>query len=335
MSKAMSLPTLSIIIPTCNGRQLLDRCLQSVQAHAPRGTQIIVVDDASTDGTVSWLKSQYPQVETLGLLENRGFCGAINAGLERAKGEVVELLNNDTEVEAGWAEASLAHFQDPSVGSVAPLVTRLGDPDIIDSQGMEYHICGWAFDRGHGQKLQERDLVAREVFGASGSCGFYRRQALTRVGGLWPVYGFYFEDTDLAFRLRWAGYRSIYEPAARVAHLGSATTEKKLSARKVWLLSRNEEIVFWANLPKKDVALGFVPHVAFFTIRAVKKLLAGQLGVYLSGKLDAVRQLPQIRQRRREIRTLARQRSSPVSLGLSRTASIVFQGFRWLRWRRV
>jgi GT2 family glycosyltransferase len=331
----MSLLSLSIVIPTYNGRQLLERCLRSVDAHAPPGTQIIVVDDASMDNTVSWLKAHYPKVELVRFQENQGFCRAINAGIQRARGDVVELLNNDTEVYAGWAEACLKHFDDPGVGSVAPLVTSLSAPDVVDSFGQEYHVCGWAFDRAHGRTLPIQPLVVQEVFGASGSCGFYRRQALLEVGGLWSIYGFYFEDTDLAFRLRWAGYKSICEPASRVAHLGSATTEDQLNARKVWLLSRNEEIVFWANLPKRDLLLGLIPHLGFLAVRAGRKLWNGQLRIFLSGKLDAVRQFSNIRLRRRQNRCLAQEGAGPVSLILSRHPRILLHGIKWLRRRAV
>jgi GT2 family glycosyltransferase len=331
----MGSPGLSIIIPTYNGRQFLGPCLRSVYAHAPPATQVIVADDASTDDTIPWLKAHYPDVELVPLAQNQGFCRVVNAGLERAKGDVVELLNNDTEVFPGWAAACLKHFADPSVGSVAPLVTRMDDPGIIDSLGQEFHICGWAYNRGHGRRLDAADLAAREVFGASGSCGFYRRAALAELGGLWPIYGFYFEDTDLAFRLRWAGYRTIFEPAARVGHVGSATTEEQLSSRKVWLLSRNEEIVFWANLPIWELLLAVIPHVGFVAVRAVKKLLKGQLPAFLSGKLAALRQLPSILQRRKETRALARTSVRPISLGLSRSAAILLQGIRWLRRRTV
>src|SRR6516165_8972923 len=99
----MALPTLSIVIPTYNGLGHLQRLLPSVRRHAPPGTQVIVVDDASSDGTSGWLKTRHPWVEVVVLSANEGFCGAVNAGVARARGDVVELLNNDTEVAPGWA----------------------------------------------------------------------------------------------------------------------------------------------------------------------------------------------------------------------------------------
>src|SRR5260370_29078833 len=165
-------------------------------------------------------RRRFPRVEVVAAERNGGFCAAVNAGLDRASGDIVELLNNDTEVLPGWPDACLHHFADPTVGSVAPLVLQMGDPGLIDSAGQEYHFCGLAYNRGHRRPLDGRFLTAGEVFGPSGSSGFYRPEALTRTGGPLPASGAYFEDTDLAFRLRWAGYRCIYEPATRVLPAG-------------------------------------------------------------------------------------------------------------------
>ena len=257
---------LSILIPTYNGRAHLERCLPSVCRHAPPHTQIVVVDDASTDGTASWLRTCFPQVEVVVRASNQGYCAAVNEGLEHVRGEVVELLNNDTEVCAGWADASLRWFADETVGSVAPLVLRMDRPGIIDSAGISYHVCGWACNRGYGRPLQETDMRCCEVFGASASAGFYRRAALTAVGGMRPEFDAYLDDVDLAFRLRWAGYRSICEPAARVFHCGHGTYGAD-SDRVVRLVARNEELVFWMNMPLPALVLGLAPYLGFQMVR--------------------------------------------------------------------
>jgi GT2 family glycosyltransferase len=215
-----------------------------VRRHRPYETQVIVVDDASTDGTVEWLRAEHPWVETVCLSCNRGFCGAVNAGVAHADGEFVELLNNDTEVSAGWAEAALGHFADATVGSVAPLALFMDRPDTIESAGQEYHLCGWGKNRGYGRPLSPEYLVTREVFGPSASCGFYRRDVLDKIGVMLPEYEAYYEDVDLSFRLRWAGYRCIYEPASRVLHRESASYRQQRD-RVVHLLARNEELVYW------------------------------------------------------------------------------------------
>src|SRR5438477_9735638 len=118
------LPSLSIVIPTHNRPDLLHACLSTVTRHAPTDTEIIVVDDASPRGVASTVAQAFAGVRCLRLARCRGFCVAANAGIRVARGTIVELLNDDTEVTAGWATAALASFADASIGAVAPLVLR-------------------------------------------------------------------------------------------------------------------------------------------------------------------------------------------------------------------
>ncbi len=331
----MALPTLSIIIPTHNGRMHLERCLPTVQRYAPPGTQVLVVDDASTDGTPQWLARTHAWVERVILPANRGFCGAVNTGIALARGQVIELLNDDTAVEPGWADAALRHFANPAVGSVAPLVLSM-TAGVIDSAGIEYDVSGWARNRHYGQALSADHLRTREVFGPSGSSGFYRRSALDRAGTLLPQYGAYFEDVDLAFRLRWAGFRCIYEPASRVRHQGSASYGQE-SERLAQLLSRNEELVFWVNLPERQLAMGLLPHLGFLAVRLVRRARAGQLMAYLAGKAEALRLVRWVSRRRTELRKIAQvaQRSrSTLPLDLAGGVQVLRDGWLWLRQRK-
>jgi GT2 family glycosyltransferase len=321
--------SLTVLIPTYNGLHHLQSCLPSVRRHMPLHTQVLVVDDGSTDGTADWAQQNFPEVELLSLPANGGFCQAVNAGLEHARGDVVELLNNDTEVCTGWAEAALRHFADPTVGSVAPLVLRRDEPDRIDSCGQEYHLCGWAIACGYRQRLQPLHLVRRDVFGPSASSGFYRRAALEKTGGLLPEYEAYLEDTDLAFRLRWAGYRCVYEPDARVYHCGSASYDPH-SSRVIRLLARNEEFNFWINLPARALWRGLVPHLGFVLVRALCKAVQGRLGPFLVGKWQALAQWRWIGRRRREAQSLADRAGAGVSPEVCQDAAVVRAGLRWL-----
>src|SRR5207253_1928531 len=139
-----------------------------------------------------------------------GFVCAVNAGIRASHGDVVELLNDDTEVQPGWADAALRHFADPSIGAVAPLVLQWPDGTVIDSAGDRYYVGGIAGKRCQGETLDEAHLQPRRVLGASASSGFYRRAALDRVGLLPESFGSYFEDVDLALRLQRAGFQAAY-----------------------------------------------------------------------------------------------------------------------------
>jgi O-antigen biosynthesis protein len=319
------IPACSIVIPTYNGVELLRSCLASIARHWPSEPaypiEVIVADDASTDGTVGWLSETHPGVRLVRLERNGGFCAAANAGMAAARGRFIQLLNNDTEVTAGWVEAGLAPFADETVGSVAPLVLVRADPSRVDSAGDTYALVGWPAKRGHGQPA---DVWAAhpvdEVFGASGSSAFYRTEALCRAGAFDPIFGSYYEDIDLAFRLRWAGYRCEFTPGCRILHDVSATYDHrnpKLQRR----MSRNAELVFWSNLPARTLVLALLPHLAFIAAQAAWRLARGRLSPFVAGKVDAIRAWRQIRERRLRRSAIARSAVRPPHFVLT-TGSI-------------
>lgn len=303
-------PLCSIVIPTYNGRELLARCLASIDRNRPDPSrwpiEVVVADDGSTDGTAEWLARAFPWVLLERLARNGGFCAAANAGIAAARGAFIQLLNNDTEVTPGWLEAGLAPFSEATVGSVAPLVLVRSNPDRVDSAGDAYAWIGWPMKRGHGQDAARWSArPVEEVFGASGSSAFYRASALKKTGGLDLLLGSYYEDIDLAFRLRWAGYRCVYNPGCRILHDISASYDHgspSLQRR----MARNAELVFWWNLPRGRLALAAGPHVAFVVAQGLWRLARGRLGPFLAGKRDALSAWRAIVVRRRARADLAR-----------------------------
>ena len=299
---------LSVVIPTYNGRKLLETCLASIARCRPRDidVEVIVADDASTDDTRAWLASTHPEVCVVRLLKNGGFVAAANAGIAAAQGQVIQLLNNDTEVTPGWVEAGLAPFADREVGSVAPLVLVRSDPSRVDSAGDSYSFVGWPCKRGHGESASVwKKHPSDKVFGASGSSAFYRASALRRVGAYDPTFGSYYEDVDLSFRLRWAGYSCVYAPDCRILHEVSASYDhgKPALQRR---MSRNSEILFWSNLPLAWLAAAVVPHIGFTLAQGLWRLLRGRARPFVAGKIDALRAVPTFRARRRLRADLAR-----------------------------
>lgn len=318
---ATSRPVCSIVVPSYNGRRLLEICLASVARHAPGSIplEVIVADDASTDDTAEWLARTHPDVRLVRLERNGGFCAAANAGIAAARGLYVQLLNNDTEVEAGWLEAGLAPFDDPLVGSVAPLVLVRSDPSRVDSAGDSYSLVGWPSKRGHGQPAKRwAEHPSDRVFGASGSSAFYRAEALQAVGAFDASFGSYYEDVDLAFRLRWAGYHCVYAPGSRILHEVSASYDHGRPALQR-RMARNAELLFWSDLPRRWLAVAVVPHLVFTLAQGLWRGLRGRARPYLLGKLDALRELPTLRARRRARVDLARRAAAaphfPIRLG--------------------
>jgi GT2 family glycosyltransferase len=291
------------VIPSHNRADLLRLCLTSVQRHAPASTEILVIDDASPNHAVSRTASDFFGVRVLRLPRRRGFCAAVNAGIHAAQSPVIELLNDDTEVTAGWSESALAHFRDPHIAAVAPLVLcgPFGSkPTLIDSAGDRYFVGGIAAKRGHRQLLGDVPLAAGDVFGVSASSAFYRRDALLAVGGFPEEFGSYFEDVDVAFRLHWAGYRIVHEPASRVWHRVSAS-HGRTSRRLLEQQSRNEERVFWRNLPNRELLRALPWHAAVLVAKAYRRWQNGTLLPFVFGRLRVLGEIADVLHHRRQL----------------------------------
>jgi GT2 family glycosyltransferase len=285
---------LSIVIPSHNRPDLLAACLDSVRRHAPAGAEVLVVDDGSPGGCAAAVASAAAGVGCVRLAARGGFCVAANAGIAAARGDVVEVLNDDTEVSRNWAGAALARLEaDGGVGAVTPLVL-LGppgahSPERVDSAGDEYDLLGGvARKRWHGEALAERHLAAGWVFGANGTGSFYRREALAAAGGFPEDFVAYFDDVDLSFRLKRAGWRVWYEPASRLHHRVSASYGRP-AGELLELQSRNEELVFWRNVvPSWRMPLALPAHAAVLAGKGLLRLREGQLGPFLRGRARAL-----------------------------------------------
>jgi GT2 family glycosyltransferase len=293
---------LSIVIPTHQRCDLLQACLSTVTRHAPADSEVVVVDDASPGRAATQVAASFGGVRVLRLERQRGFAVAANAGIRASRGQIVEMLNDDTEVQPGWADAALRWFAEPGIGAVAPLVLAWPAGTTIDSAGDRYYLGGIAGKRGHGSPLTAAFLQPVAVFGASAAAGFYRRAALERVGLFPEHFGSYFEDVDLALRLQRGGYRTMFEPSSRVLHHISASfgrTGRSLIERQ----SCNEERVFWRNLPARALGRALPGHALVLAGKAWRRWQEGALAPWLLGRLRVLWECPALARHRRELFT--------------------------------
>lgn len=240
-------PFVSIVIPTYNGRALLAVCLLSLRAQSYPADrfEVIVVDDASSDGTVEYLAAEFPWARVAALAQNSGFIAACNAGVAAAQGEVLVLLNNDTEAEPGWLAALVtALMEHPEAGSAASKMLLFDRRDTLHTAGDTMGRNGIPRNRGVWEKDAGQYDQDRWVFGPCGGAAAYRREAWQQAGGLDPALWMYLEDVDLAWRLQRLGWRSIYAPEARIYHQLSATGGGVLASyytgrNTLWVIARN------------------------------------------------------------------------------------------------
>jgi N-acetylglucosaminyl-diphospho-decaprenol L-rhamnosyltransferase len=215
-------PTRDVIIPTWNGSKVLADCLSALESEAtPHST--IVVDNGSTDDTITIVKRRYPRVVVVELDKNLGFGAAVNRGVAAGRGEFVILLNNDANVRPGFLEeigAPLA--DDESVGMVAG-VLRIPGTNLIDAAGVEVDrgLAGFAFL--NGCPIGHLDWNQSRLLGPCGGAAAFRREVYESLGGFDEELFAYSEDIDLALRARGAGWKCVLAPKAQADHVGSAS----------------------------------------------------------------------------------------------------------------
>ncbi len=220
-------PLLSVIIPTWNGRALLAACLESLGRQTLRDFETLVVDDGSTDDTVEFIRTHHPDVHVVACPVNRGFVAAINRGLEDARGRWIFLLNNDVTLAENCIEGLMEMAHAGEHNMLAPLVLWTEDPRLVYSAGDAMGRNGRPASIGY-KVARDALAVDGSPFGISGGYGVFSRELLDRVGCLDPAFGAYFEDSDLSFRARWAGYRAAVCLDAVAWHVGSATIQNRL-----------------------------------------------------------------------------------------------------------
>ena len=213
--------SIDVVIPTWNGRDLLERCLESLESQTLEH-QVTVVDNGSRDDTVAVVRERFPNVHLVELERNYGFAAAVNRGVERGAGQFVVLVNNDVECDPPFLEQLVAPFEEERVGMVAGLLLRPGR-EAIDGYGVECDATLAAYPRFADAPYPGTQVHDDGLLGPSGGAAAYRRDVYMAAGGLDEGTFAYMEDVDLALRLRDAGWTAAGAPGATGIHLGSAT----------------------------------------------------------------------------------------------------------------
>jgi GT2 family glycosyltransferase len=290
-------PEVSVVIVTWNGRQYLEDCLTAVAAQQGVQAETILVDNASTDGTVAYVRDRFPSVRIVALPENRGFAAGNNAGASEACAPLIAFLNNDTIADPGWLRALGAALDLPNRFALATSrIVYMHDPEIIDSAGDGFLRSGGAFKRLHGMRVAAAAQPA-EVFGVCGAACLMPKHVFVELGGFDEDFFASHEDVDLSFRARLRGYRVRYVPDALVRHYGSATLGR-LSARAVYYGQRNLEWVYFKNTPGSVLVRTLPGHVLYNLAAAAYFLRAGRGWAFVRAKGAAVAGVPHLLRKR-------------------------------------
>lgn len=303
MNSADGSPRASIIIPNWNGRHHLATCIDALRAQTFQDFEVIVADNASTDGSQDFLRDRYPEVVLEALHENRGFTGACIAGFAVARGEIVVLLNNDTEADTDWLQAIVDAFeQRPKIGIVASKLLLFDDRACFHAAGDFYRTDGIPGNRGIWQEDRGQYDQPELVFGACGAAAAYRRAMLDQIGFLDDDFFFSCEDVDLAWRANLAGWDVVYVPSAVVYHKLKASGGS--GATSSYYDGRNFLYLIWKNYPTSLLrqhwwsVVGAQLRISREAVRAWRGEAAR---ARLRGQLAGLLGLPQMLGKRREI----------------------------------
>ncbi|HYP13076.1 MAG TPA: glycosyltransferase family 2 protein [Bryobacteraceae bacterium] len=323
-------PVVSVVVVNLNRRELLHRCLLSLDAQTASGFEVIVIDNGSTDGSGEMLNQvvshlRFP-LQVIQNVANLGFCGGNNQGIRRARGEYIALLNNDAEADSGWIAAMLESLRSrPEFGMAACKILVHENPRKIDKVGHLIFLDGQNRGRGSGELDLGQYEIEEEILWPDGCAAMYRRAMLDEIGIFDEDLFAYGDDAELGLRARIAGWRCIYVPRAVVRH-HRASTLGLLSGRRIELIERNRLLLAVKHFPVGLLCLNGL----FWSVRVGAGVIAalrgrGEAGKFkgatglttlaaalIRGNLQALRLIPATLRKRRALRPIRRLSSREV-----------------------
>jgi GT2 family glycosyltransferase len=297
-------PLVSVIIPSYNGMAHLPTCLASLCAQTYAPFEVILVDNGSTDETTAYVRREFPNTQLIALPQNRVFVGAVNHGIRAARGELIALLNNDTEAEPTWlSELASALLSEPQAGMAASKMRLFAQRDTLHNAGDTYGLDGRPRNRGVWQKDAGQYDNEHFIFAPCGGAALYRKTMLDAIGLFDEDFVAYCEDVDLAWRAQLAGWRCVYAPRAVVYHKLSATGGGALASffvgrNELWVIAKNYPSALWRNHWRRILAAQWR-----VTSEALRAWRGAAARARLRGQLAGLLGLPKMLAKRQVIQT--------------------------------
>jgi len=298
---------IDVIVPNYNGQRFLAACFTALR-HQTRhhDVRVTMVDDASSDDSVAFVRANFPEVQVIVMPRNGGFVNACNTGVAATDGEFVVLLNNDTEADPGWLAELIGTLEtNPAYAFAASKLMLFDDRSKIHAAGDFYRVDGIPGNRGVWQPDAPTFQHDQEVWGACAGAAAYRRSVLETLlsdGGMFDRdLTMYCEDVDFNFRARLHGHRTIYVARAIVYHHVSATGGGVLAS---YYCGRNFILVWLKNMPRALVwryGWRFVRSQLHITWSAVRHIRGQAARARLRGQLRALWDAPRFLQKRSAI----------------------------------
>lgn len=303
--------TICVVIVNFNGADCIVDCLDALLAQRRPADRVIVIDNASIDNSVALINAHQLKVELICNTQNIGFAAANNQAARLAANcKWLALLNPDTKANDDWLDVlELATGKHPQYPSFASLQLNMADPNVCDGAGDTYHAIGYAWRRAHNLPRSVLKEATEEVFSGCGAAWLLKRDTFLQLGGFDEDFFCYCEDVDLGFRLRLSGYATLFVPEAIVQHQASALSGLD-SEFSIYHGQRNVMWVFLKNTPLPLFLLMLLPNLAFNLVGILRFLPTGKAGIALHAKYHALRALPEVLAKRRDIQGSMRTQST-------------------------
>lgn len=267
----MNSPAVSIIIPNYNGEPILRGNLACVvdAAHTHAGgCEVIVVDDASQDDSVSLISDLFPGINLFRHEVNQGFAEAVHTGIKNAANEIIILLNSDVRPESDFIEPLIEPLQNPHTFSVSPLICDpKGVPQTVSwnlgkIQRGTIKFRNWHIDEALDRRVHGGAL--KSLFASGGSAAM-RKSMFLQLGGFLPIYKpFYYEDLDLCTRAWRRGWQTLFEPQSKVVHDHVGTIKRFFTPRRVRVIRlRNRFFYLWLYLSREKLLPSHLPWIGY------------------------------------------------------------------------
>ena len=273
---------IAVVILNWNGEALLEQYLPSVMDYS-KGATVYLADNASTDGSVAFVKANYPEITIIQNNENGGFAKGYNDALKHVDADIYCLLNSDVEVTPHWLDPIQKTFEEhPETAIIQPKILDLLKPNYFEYAGAAGGFIdrlGYPFCRGRIFQSLEEDRGqyndTSEIFWATGACMFIRKKVYDDLGGFDEDYFAHQEEVDLCWRAQNEGYKVYYVGASEVLHLGGSTLSN-MNPKKTYLNFRNSLFSITKNLPRRKALVLIMARLLLDGIAAFRFILQGK-----------------------------------------------------------
>ena len=294
-------PWVTVIIVNYNGGQFVQPALDSIAAQTDQNYDLILVDNASTDGSLAGLKTDHlVNFRLIALDENTGFAKGNNIAAKAARTEWIVLLNPDAEAFPNWLEEyKVAINAFPETRMFAGPTINTSDKSLMDGAGDCYYVLGIPWRGGYMHPVSDLPGLG-ECFSACGASALIHRDTFLEIGGFYERFFCYCEDVDLGFRFRLEGHNCIFWPGARAYHYGSGTTSVA-SPFSVEHGTRNRLWTFVKNMPPLGLIFGLPLHLALTGALLIRAMMVGRAGPTYKGLKNAILGIGPVLRDRREV----------------------------------